>query len=49
MNIIPAKTTDESVLHLFSEHDDYMIAFLDDDKNITHAILRMSTSKMYGW
>lgn len=32
MNIIPAKTTDESVLHLFSEHDDYMIAFLDDDK-----------------
>lgn len=32
MNIIPAKTTDESVLHLFSEHDDYMIDFLGDDK-----------------
>lgn len=32
MNIIPAKTADESVLHLFSEHDDYMIAFLGDDK-----------------
>lgn len=32
MNIIPAKTTNESVLHLFSEHDDYMIDFLGDDK-----------------
>lgn len=32
MSIIPAKTTDESVLHLFSKHDDYMIDFLGDDK-----------------
>lgn len=32
MSIIPAKTTDESVLHLFFEHDDYMIDFLGDDK-----------------
>lgn len=31
MNIIPAKTTDVSVLHLFSKHDDYMIDFLGDD------------------
>lgn len=32
MNIISAKTTDEGVLRLFSEHDDYMIDFLGDDK-----------------
>lgn len=31
MNIIPAKTTDENVLHLFSKHDDYMIDFLGND------------------
>lgn len=30
--IIPAKTTDESVLALFSQHDDFMIDFLGDDK-----------------
>lgn len=32
MNIDPVKITDESVLKLFSEHDDYMIDFLGDDK-----------------
>lgn len=32
MKIIPAKTSDEGVRHLFSEHDDYMIDFLGDDK-----------------
>lgn len=31
MNIIEMKTTDERVLELFSEHDDYMIGFLGDD------------------
>lgn len=32
MDIIPAKISDEGVLHLFSKHDDYMIDFLGDDK-----------------
>jgi len=32
MNIVPMKITDESVLKLFSEHDDYMIDFLGNDK-----------------
>lgn len=32
MNIVPMKVTDEYVLQLFSEHDDYMIDFLGDDK-----------------
>lgn len=33
MNILSTKTPDESVLLLFSEHDDYMIDFLGDDKH----------------
>ncbi len=32
MNIVPMKITDESVLKLFSEHDDYMIDFWGNDK-----------------
>ncbi len=32
MNIVPMEITDENVLKLFSEHDDYMIDFLGDDK-----------------
>lgn len=32
MNIVPMKVTDEAVLKLFSEHDDYMIDFLGDDR-----------------
>lgn len=32
MKIISMKTTDESVLQLFSEHDDFMQDFLGDDK-----------------
>lgn len=32
IQIIPAKITDTIVLKLFSEHDDYMISFLGDDK-----------------
>lgn len=31
MNIIEMKTTDERILKLFSEHDDYMLDFLGDD------------------
>lgn len=31
MNIIPVKITDENILRLFSEHDDYMIGFLGED------------------
>lgn len=32
MKILPVKTTDADVLALFSEHDDYMIDFLGDDR-----------------
>lgn len=32
MNIVSMKTTDKSVLELFSEYDDFMIDFLGDDK-----------------
>lgn len=32
MKIIPISITDTSVLQLFSEHDDYMLDFLGDDK-----------------
>ena len=32
MNIVSMNIADESVLSLFSEHDDYMIDFLGDDK-----------------
>ncbi len=32
MNIVPTKITDENALKLFSEHDDYMIDFLGEDK-----------------
>lgn len=32
MNIVSRKTTDKGVLKLFSEHDDFMIDFLGDDK-----------------
>ena len=32
MNIVPMNVTDKSVLSLFSEHDDYMVDFLGDDK-----------------
>lgn len=32
MKIEPMNITDQSVLQLFSEHDDYMIDFLGDDK-----------------
>jgi len=32
MKIIPMNITDTSVLQLFSEHDDYMLDFLGDDK-----------------
>lgn len=33
MNIVPMSVTDTKVLELFSEHDDYMINFLGDDKD----------------
>lgn len=33
MNIIPMSVSDTRVLELFSEHDDYMMDFLDDDKD----------------
>lgn len=33
MNIIPMNVSDTRVLELFSEHDDYMINFLGDDKD----------------
>lgn len=32
MKIVPINITDINVLQLFSEHDDYMIDFLGDDK-----------------
>ena len=32
MNIVSMNISDKSVLSLFSEHDDYMIDFLGDDK-----------------
>ena len=32
MKIVSMSTTDREVLELFSEHDDYMIDFLGDDK-----------------
>ena len=32
MRIVSMNVTDQSVLQLFSEHDDYMIDFLGDDK-----------------
>ncbi len=32
MNIVPMNVTDKSVLSLFSEHDDFMLDFLGDDK-----------------
>lgn len=32
MKIVTMNTTDQSVLQLFSEHDDFMIDFLGDDK-----------------
>ena len=32
MNIVSMKISDESVLKLFSEHDDYMIDFLGEDQ-----------------
>lgn len=32
MEIVPVKTTDANLLQFFSEHDDYMIAFLGEDK-----------------
>lgn len=32
MNIIPVKAEEESVRTLFSEHDDFMIDFLGDDR-----------------
>lgn len=32
MNIVSTDVTDKSVLSLFSEHDDYMIDFLGNDK-----------------
>ncbi len=32
MKIISTKNADENVLELFSEHDDYMLDFLGDDK-----------------
>ncbi len=32
MNIVSTNVTDKSVLSLFSEHDDYMIDFLGNDK-----------------
>ena len=32
MRIVSTNITDKSVLQLFSEHDDYMIDFLGDDK-----------------
>ena len=32
MNIVPMEITDTDVLKLFSEHDDYMIDFLGEDK-----------------
>lgn len=31
MNIVLMKTSDEDILELFSEHDDYMIDFLGED------------------
>lgn len=33
MNIVSMNVSDTRVLKLFSEHDDYMINFLGDDKN----------------
>lgn len=33
MNIVPMSVSDTQVLELFSEHDDYMIDFLGDDKD----------------
>lgn len=33
MNIIPMSVSDTRVLELFSEHDDYMMDFLGDDKD----------------
>lgn len=33
MNIVPMSVSDTRVLELFSEHDDYMIDFLGDDKD----------------
>lgn len=33
MNIIPMSVSDTQVLELFSEHDDYMMDFLGNDKN----------------
>lgn len=32
MNIVPANASDSLVLQLFSEHDDFMLDFLGDDK-----------------
>ena len=32
MNIVPMNVTDKSVLSIFSEHDDFMLDFLGDDK-----------------
>lgn len=32
MQVIPVETTDSDVLQLFSEHDDYMLDFLGEDK-----------------
>ena len=32
MNIVSTKSADKEILALFSEHDDYMIDFLGDDK-----------------
>ncbi len=33
MDIVPTSVSDTQVLELFSEHDDYMIDFLGNDKN----------------
>lgn len=32
MTIVPMSVSDERILQLFSEHDDYMICFLGEDK-----------------
>ncbi len=32
MNIIPADVSDARVLRLFSEHDDFMVEFLGEDR-----------------
>lgn len=32
MNILPAKVSEQPVLRLFSEHDDFMLDFLGEDK-----------------